>query len=176
MAYYNRLTINPTDHPKRGSTQAASMNGSSRDADAPPPTEQMTVFIKGVKEKAAHLIELIEQITTGRFVGSNLAKNLQEQAEELSAALDVLWGHIADALSGSGSDSQDFADSGISAGPEFGLNQILDVEQRIADASAHSELAIFSLARIRENAMKALRGQGNIEPERALFLLQNDVI
>jgi hypothetical protein len=150
------------------------MKGPSGGKDALSLAEQMAGFIKGAKEKAAKLVELAEQIANGRFVGANLTKNLREQAEELGAALDVLWGHVVDALSHSVSGSQDSADSHSGAGPEFGLDQVPDLEKKIAGANEHSELAVFSVARIREAAMKALRCQGNIEPERALFLLQEN--
>jgi len=176
MTYRSKLTTNPNQHANRGSAQAAPMNGPNGGADDPSLTEKMSEFIKGVKEKAAKLIELTEQIANGRFVGTNLAKNLREQAEGISAALDLLWGHITEVLMGSTSDSQDFAASGFSSRPEFGLNQILNVEKNITEENAYSELAIFSLARIRQESMKALQCQGNIEPEKAFFLLQDDGI
>lgn len=58
---------------------------------------------------------------------------------------------------------------------EFGLGHVQDVEQHMAETNAKLELGIFSLARVRERAMKALRCQ-DIEPERVLFLLQDDVL
>jgi len=174
MAYRSKLTTNPTQHANRSSAQAASTNGLNAGADDLSLTEKMAEFIKGVKEKAAKLIELTEQIANGRFVGTNLAKNLREQAEGLSTALDILWGHITEVMMGSMTGSLDAGGSSISSGPEFGLDQILDVEKNITASSANSELAIFSLARIREDAMKALQCQGNLEPEKAVVLLQDD--
>lgn len=175
ISYFSEYAINSTQHPIHDYAQTAPTNGLNDDVDAPSPAEQIADFNSGVKEKAAKLIELAEQITNGRFVGANLTKNLQEQAEGLSAALDVLWGHITSAASGSVWGSQESTDSNLSFGPEFGLDQIMDIEKKISEANAHSELAIFSLARIREAAMKALRCQENIEPEKALFLLQDDI-
>lgn len=175
MAYRSKLTTNPTQHANRGSVQAAPMNGLNGGQDDLSLTEKMSEFIRGVKEKAAKLIELTDQIANGRFVGTNLAKNLREQAEAISTALDMLWGHVTEVLMGSVTDSLNPGASGISSRPEFGLDQILDVEKQMTEANAHSELAIFSLARIRQEAMKALQCQGNLEPEKALFLLQDDL-
>jgi len=174
MVYSGKLTTNPIQHANRGFVPAGSMNGSNGSQDDLSLTEKMSEFIRGVKEKAAKLIELTEQIANGRFVGTNLAKNLREQAEGLSAALDILWGHITEVMMGSMTGSLDAGGSSISSGPEFGLDQILDVEKKITASSANSELAIFSLARIREDAMKALQCQGNLEPEKAVVLLQDE--
>jgi len=55
---------------------------------------------------------------------------------------------------------------------EFGLDEVQDVEQHMAETNAKLELGIFSLARVREQAMRTLRSQ-DIEPGRVLLLLQN---
>ena len=55
---------------------------------------------------------------------------------------------------------------------EFGLNQVEDVEQNMTETNAKLELGLFSLARVREQAMRTLRCQ-DLEPGRVLFLLQN---
>jgi len=174
VSHFGGRAINPAQRAVPGCSQAASMNGPNGGADDPSLTEKMAEFIKAVKEKAAKLIELTEQIANGRFVGTNLAKNLREQAEAISAALDLLWGHVTEALSGSISGSQDSAGSSMNSGPESGLEQILDVEKRITEQNVSCELAIFSLARTTEAAMKALRCQGNLEPEKAVVLLQDE--
>ena len=55
---------------------------------------------------------------------------------------------------------------------EFGLGQVDDVEKKMAETNQNLEVGIYSLARIKEQAMKALRS-GAPEPERVLFLLQD---
>jgi hypothetical protein len=172
MIYRGRMTTNPIQRKSTRDDGAASIN--SLNGDAPTLTEKMGEYIKGVKGKAAKLVELANEIASGRFVGTNLAKSFREQAEGLSAALDVLWGHVTEMFMGSMTGSLDPSGSSISNGPEFGLSQILDVEKKIRERDEFSELAIFALARTREEAMKALSCQANIEPEKALFLLQDD--
>jgi len=60
----------------------------------------------------------------------------------------------------------------FSAPAKFGLDQVRGVEQHMAETNAESQLGIFSLARVREQAMKALRSE-DLQPDRVLFLLQN---
>lgn len=56
---------------------------------------------------------------------------------------------------------------------EFNLNQILEMERKIAEQNENSELGKFSLSRIRQEALKALRCQANVNPNKALKLLTN---
>ena len=58
---------------------------------------------------------------------------------------------------------------------EFGLEQVLDVEKRMAEVHETLELYKFTLKRVREEAFKALRCQGNLGPERALDLLKDNI-
>jgi hypothetical protein len=58
---------------------------------------------------------------------------------------------------------------------EFGLEQILDIEQRTAKLYETLELYKFTLRRIRAEAMKALRCQANLGPQRALNLLKDNI-
>ncbi len=60
----------------------------------------------------------------------------------------------------------------LNASAEFGLDQVRGVEQHVAETNAESELGIFSLARLREQAMRTLRCQ-DPEPGRVLLLLQD---
>lgn len=174
MTYRGRLTTNPIQHKGSRDNGTPSINSLNGDANVSL-TEKMGEYIKGVKGKAAKLVELANEIAGGRFVGTNLAKSFREQAEGLSAALDVLWGHITETFMGSMTGPLDPGASSISSGPEFGLSQILDVEKKIRERDEFSELSVFSLARTRQEAMKALSCQGNLEPEKAALLLQDDV-
>jgi hypothetical protein len=58
---------------------------------------------------------------------------------------------------------------------EFNLQQILDVEKRMAEDHETLELYRFTLIRVREEAFRALRCQGNIGPQRALHLLRESI-
>ncbi len=54
---------------------------------------------------------------------------------------------------------------------EFNLNQITEIERNIIEQNENSELGRFSLSRIRQEALKALRCQANVNPNKALKLL-----
>lgn len=58
---------------------------------------------------------------------------------------------------------------------EFSLDQVLDVEQRIAQLHEKLELSKFSLPRIKAEAFKVVRCQGNLGPMRALHLLRDNI-
>jgi len=58
---------------------------------------------------------------------------------------------------------------------EYDLKQILDVEKRIAEAHETLELYKFTLRRVRDEALKALRCQGNLGPQRVLLLLKDNI-
>ena len=58
---------------------------------------------------------------------------------------------------------------------EFILKQVLDVEKRMAEAHETLELYKFTLKRIRSEALKALRCQGNLGPQRVLLLLRETI-
>jgi hypothetical protein len=58
---------------------------------------------------------------------------------------------------------------------EFSLDQVLDVEQRMAELHEKLELSKFSLPRVKAEAFKVLRCQGNLGPMRALHLLRDNI-
>ena len=58
---------------------------------------------------------------------------------------------------------------------QFGLEQVLDVEQNMADLHESLELYKFTLKQIRAEALKTLRCQGNLGPQRVLHLLRESV-
>jgi hypothetical protein len=58
---------------------------------------------------------------------------------------------------------------------EFDLGQVLDVEKRMAEAHENLELYKFTLRRTRARALKALRCQGNLGPQRVLNLLKDNI-
>jgi len=58
---------------------------------------------------------------------------------------------------------------------QFGLEQILDVEKYKAELYESLELYKFTLRRIQADALKALRCQGNLGPQRVLHLLKETI-
>jgi hypothetical protein len=58
---------------------------------------------------------------------------------------------------------------------EFVLNQILDVEKRMAEVHENLELYKFTLGRVKEEALKAIRCQGKLGPQRVLHLLKDNI-
>ncbi len=57
----------------------------------------------------------------------------------------------------------------------FGLEQILDVEDYKLKLFKALELYVFTLIRIKTKAYKALRCQGNLGPQRVLYLLKDRI-
>ena len=56
---------------------------------------------------------------------------------------------------------------------QFRLKQILDVEHHMAEINRVLELGIYTVARMRDDVAKALRGQANTDPDRALHFLKD---
>ena len=63
----------------------------------------------------------------------------------------------------------------FSKNTEFSLDQVLDVEKRIAKLHEKLELSKFSLPRVKAEAFKVVRCQGNLGPMRALHLLRDNI-
>ncbi|UCC97029.1 MAG: hypothetical protein JSW66_14430 [Phycisphaerales bacterium] len=146
---------------------------------APTRVEMIRDFLKGVEAKVAKLIELVKEVGSGSFS----YQNLQQEAEALGAALANRWKQVPAAFSQAQLDSgspfsvaPSSSYSKAAAVMEFRLDRILEIERSLAERRALSQVDAFSLARVRERALKALRCQQNLEPERVLFLLQNDVL
>jgi hypothetical protein len=58
---------------------------------------------------------------------------------------------------------------------QFRLEQIPDVERNILDTNENLELGKFTIARMREEVLRALQGQAHLNPERVLHFLKNAV-
>jgi hypothetical protein len=146
----------------------------------PSPTrvEMIRDFLEAVETKLAKLIELLKQVAGGSFSH----QNLQQEAEALSVALATRWKQAPvafskarlDLASPSSAAPSSFHSKGTAV-MEFRTDQISEIERSFAERKAISEVDAFSVARVRERAMKALRCQ-DIEPERVLFLLHDDVL
>lgn len=63
----------------------------------------------------------------------------------------------------------------FSKNTEFDLDQVLDVEKRIAKLNETLELSKFSLPRVKAEAFKMLRCQGQLGPMRVLNLLRDSI-
>ena len=61
----------------------------------------------------------------------------------------------------------------VSTQMQFKIEDILKVEERINNFDEVLELSVFTISRIRQDAAKALRGQANIESEKAFALIFN---
>ncbi|MHC4508395.1 MAG: hypothetical protein ACYTAO_05470 [Planctomycetota bacterium] len=134
--------------------------------------------------------ELIEGIRTGRLSAGNLSEELGGAGEGIRGGaatsqnrvfsdVSELLAHLREEIS----EIQSF--EGFLLGvhekieefrpqAEFDLDQLRDVEEHMAEVNSDLELGIFSLARVTEKALRALRCQENLESERALKLLEDD--
>ena len=143
-----------------------------------------------IREKLEDLRELIESITASPFSAKTLAEYLAEQAAQIKdngISATYVYSDVSSLLSyfrGAIKEIRSF--EGFLIGvhdkiekfvpqAEFDLNQVGDVEEHMANITARMELGVFSLAHVREEALKALRCQESPEPQRALALLEDDV-
>lgn len=103
---------------------------------------------------------------TSAQVMRDFVRAVRERIAELISLLEQISSYDGSPLGGRGGTEQ------LNASAEFGLDQVRDVEQHVAQTNAKSELGAFSLARLREQAMKVLRSESP-EPDRVLSLLQD---
>jgi hypothetical protein len=147
-------------------------------------------IMAAIRERLEKFRELMESIRSGRFSAYNLAEELEATARGRSGAatpkrrvysdVSELLAHFRDEIS----EIQSFHGfllgvyekfEQFQAPAEFDLNQVRDVEEHMAEVNSNLELGIFTLARVREKALRALRCQEDSEPERVLKLLEDDV-
>ncbi|UCC97031.1 MAG: hypothetical protein JSW66_14440 [Phycisphaerales bacterium] len=143
-----------------------------------------------IRERLDKFRELIENITTGRFSARDLSEKLggagegnrngaADSKDRIYSDVSELLAHFREEIS----EIQSF--DGFLLGvyekfeefrpqAEFDLHQVRDVEEHMAKVNSDLELGIFMLARVREEALRALRCQENPEPERVLKLLADD--
>jgi ferritin-like metal-binding protein YciE len=141
------------------------------------------------RERMAELKRQADEIANSRFSAGNLARNYKKQIEEVlkysndtthpvysdaSEKLVKLRKEIKAILSYDGFllGVHDNIEE-ITEQTEFTLEQIPEVLDNIRERHKSLELDRFSLTRIHEEALKALRCQANASGERALKLLEN---
>lgn len=99
----------------------------------------------------------------------NLFGNSKSMAEKVKEAMEAIIGFDGFLLGVSQRIEK------VTTHVQFELGAILDVVENIKEHNRNSELGIYSLSRVLEEAYKALRGQANIEPEAALQLLLDPI-
>lgn len=150
----------------------------------------MKEMAAAIRAKLENFRELIESITAGRFSASMLSENLTEQAEQIESSEvspTCVYSDVSSLLSYFREAVKEIRSfEGFLIGvhdkiekflpqAEFDLNQVQNVEDHMANMTARLELGIFSLAHVREEALKALRGQHSSEPQRAFARLEDNV-
>ncbi len=146
--------------------------------------------LAGVQKKVAELSQLAEEIRGGRFSAKHIGNKLEADAEDIGNSADMTAGCVYSDVSellarfkeeiGKIKSFDGFL-LGVhdkierfSPPAEFDLDQVQDVMDHMADVTSKLELGVFSLARIREKALKALRSQDEPQPERVLKLLEDE--
>ncbi len=174
----------------RNSLTAQDTQQDGSNADAQPLRSQSIQEIAAViHEKVEEFKELLDGITTGRFSAHSLSDNLETQAAQIrhnktsasrvysdvSKLLDRFREEVYQIRSFKGfligvhEKIEQFSNQA-----EFKLKQVSDVADHMVDVNENLELGIFTLTRVRENALKALRCQESPEPQRVLALLKDN--
>ncbi|HUV65890.1 MAG TPA: hypothetical protein VMW24_18490 [Sedimentisphaerales bacterium] len=162
-----------------------------RDENAQHPLRQtIEETAEAIREKLDEFKELVEGITIGGFSARNLSQNLEAEAEQIrggETSIGRVYSGVSELLSRFRDEVNEIRSfDGFLLGvhekieqfrhpAQFELNQVRDVAEHMADVNADMELGIFTLARVREKALKAMRCQEAPEPQRVLKLLEDDV-
>ncbi len=152
-----------------------------------PLTHSLEDVLGSIVEKAAKMKKLDQEITSGGYSDSELAKEQRAAVGELKddvEGLENVYSSVGDMLANFKNELSAIISSeafllGVServeevtTNMEYELGDISSVAKKIANLNSASELGIFSVSRIREEAQKALRAQANLEPDRVLHLLK----
>ena len=146
--------------------------------------------LAAVQKKVAKIKQLAQDIRSGLFSARQTGDKLEADAEDIKNNADTaekrVYSDVSELLSrfkeeigkirsfdgfllGVYDKIEDFKPTA-----EFDLNQVHDVEEHMAKVTSKLELGVFSLASIREKALKALRSQDEPQPERVLKLLEDE--
>jgi hypothetical protein len=153
------------------------------------PSQMMRDFCIAISEKVAQMRKLFEQTASSHFSVRNIIKNMEDQTEEIRSDVESsgysVYSDTSELLASLKKEIEAINSfkgfligvhnkiEGFTEQAEFSLAQIQDVEKNMAQRNATLEIGMFSLARIREKALKALRCQDDLEPERVLLLLKD---
>lgn len=153
------------------------------------PGQSIKQTAAAIRKRLEEFQELIESITTGHFSAQNLSDNLEAQAEHIrdnETSASRVYSDVSELLNRFREEVKEIRSSkefliGVhekneqfSNQAEFKLKQVSDVADHMADVNEDLELGVFTLARIREDALRALRCQESPEPQRALALLKDN--
>lgn len=150
-----------------------------------PLTHSLEDVLASIVEKVAKMKKLDLEITSGSYSDREPAKEQRAAVGELKndvEGLENVYSNVGDML---GNFKKELAaiistetfllgvsEREVTTNVEFELGDISSVAKKIANLNSASELGIFSVSRIREEAQKALRAQVNLEPNRVLHLLK----
>ena len=157
----------------------------AQDSAGPPIKE----LVAAIRAKLEEFEKLLEAITTGRFSAQNLSDILEAQAKEIrgsATSASRVYTDVSELLSRFREEVKEIRSSDefligvhdkieqFSNQAEFKLGQVDAVGEHMIDVNENLELGIFTLARVREEALKALRCQEAPDPLRALTLLKDN--
>lgn len=172
--------------------QTAEAQGGDLNADVMFSQHQsMKSTLAGVREKLAKSGQLTEEIASGSFLAKSITWDMGTQTKDISSAIEDSGHSVYSDPSKSLVNLRDAIEAinsfdGFLLGvhekiekfktqAEFELEQILDIEQSIAKQNSTLEIGKYSLVRIHQEQMEALRSYGSVDSERVLHLLNNDL-
>ena len=174
-------------NPPSTNQTAPDTRGAGRNSSVNPSIEET---FAAVKNKVAELRQIAEEIRNGRFSARQTGDKLEADAEDIKNSDDItarrVYSDVSELLARFKEEIRKIRSfdgfllgvhdkiERFSPPAEFDLDQVQDVMQHMADVNSKLELGVFSLARVREKALKALRSQDEPEPERVLKLLEDD--
>jgi len=151
----------------------------------------MNDTVAALEERAAGLRQFAEDVSGGRVSPGHIAEKLETCAEDVrnnaESSAGAVYSDVSELLARLRKEIEEIRSfDGFLVGVhdkiekfnepvEFRGEQVQDVQQHMTEVNAKLELGIFSLARVREQALRALRGQQQPEPQRVLDLLKDDV-
>ncbi len=171
----------------------AEISNASLDTDnaniTPTPAKKMRDFCIAIIDRLAEMIKLANQIASGRSSAGNLARDMENSAEAdgntaessgypVYSDISELLATVRDEIEKINSFEGFFLGvhdkiEKFTMSAKLGLEQILDVEKNMTQQNATSEISVFSVTRVREQALKVLRCQEDLEPEKVLILLKD---
>jgi hypothetical protein len=146
--------------------------------------------LAAVQKKVAELKQLAKDIRNGRFSARQTGDKHEENAEVIKNNTDLtekrVYSDVSKLLARFKEEIEEIKSfdgfllgvpdkiERFSPPAEFDLDQVQDVMQHMAEVTSKLELGVFSLARVREKALKALRCKDEPQPDRVLKLLEDD--
>jgi methyl-accepting chemotaxis protein len=154
-----------------------------------PTSQAIEEMAAAIREKLEKFEELVEGISNGHFSAKNLSEDMKGQAEQIrdnKISVSHVYSDASELLDRFREKINEIRSfDGFLIGvhekieqfrhpAEFELSQVGDVAEHMTDVNADLELGVFSLAHVRQEAVKALRCQASPEPQRVLSLLEDN--